>query len=97
MRELVVTDRAKQDIESIADFLATQFSNRAKIDFLLRLSEHFTLIEKMPLMYPASLTHPSVRRCVVHKNVALFYQLTDELILVLAVVDTRTNPDEIQF
>lgn len=97
MLELVVTDRAKQDIESIADFLAQQYSNRTKIDFLLRLSHHFELIEKMPLMYPTSVTNPSVRRCVVHKNVALFYQVTNELIFILAVIDTRTNPDELEF
>jgi plasmid stabilization system protein ParE len=80
MRELVITDTAKEDIESIALFLENSFSNRTKTEFLLHLSEHFALIESMPFMYQASETNPLVRRCVIHKNAACFYKVTDELI-----------------
>jgi len=97
MRELVITDTAKEDIESIALFLENTYSNRTKTEFLLRLSEHFALIESMPFMFQASDTNPHVRRCVIHKNAACFYKVTDKMILILSVVDTRTNPDAIQF
>jgi hypothetical protein len=51
----------------------------------------------MPFMFQASDTNPNVRRCVIHKNAACFYKVTDKMILILSVVDTRTNPDAIQF
>ncbi|HAK76437.1 MAG TPA: hypothetical protein DCR35_00565 [Runella sp.] len=97
MRELVITNTAKEDIESISFFLESNFSNRVKTEFLLRLSEHFALIESMPFMHQVSEKNPLVRRCVIHKNAAFFYQVTEELIIILAVFDTRANPNNFQF
>jgi plasmid stabilization system protein ParE len=60
MREVVITDTAKEDIELIADFLQKKYSNNSRIDFLLILSEKLQLIENMPFMYPVSKTNNKV-------------------------------------
>ncbi len=93
MRQTVLTDTAKADIEQIAHFVGENVSQKAKINFLTAFTERLLLIEKMPFMYQASEKNPGVRRCLVHKHVACYYKVTDELILILAVVDTRINPD----
>lgn len=49
MRELVITDNAKEDIEHIASVLKTQFSNQVKTDFLVNISENCFLLKKCPL------------------------------------------------
>ena len=72
MREVVLTDTAKEDIEHISSFLQNRFSNRSKIDFLVQLSEKLLFIEKMPFMYPTSPKNPNVRRCVIHKNTVCY-------------------------
>ncbi len=36
---VVITDTANQDLEFIASYLQNQFSNKAKTDFLVKLSE----------------------------------------------------------
>jgi len=54
MREVVITDKATEEIEAIASFLQNTYSNKVKVDFLVWLSEKLLLIEKMPFMYPAS-------------------------------------------
>jgi plasmid stabilization system protein ParE len=99
MREVVLTETAtaKEDIEYIASFLKNQFSNRTKIDFLVQLSEKLLFIEKMPFMYPASTKNPIVRKCIVHKNTVCFYEVTDKLVLILTVLDSRINPDDLRF
>jgi hypothetical protein len=33
MREVVITDTAKEDIEVISDFLREKFSNKSRLDF----------------------------------------------------------------
>ena len=97
MRELIITDTAKEDLESIASFLQNQFSNKVKTDFLVRLSERFLLIEEMPLMFPVSPKNKQVRRCVIHKNVSCFYEVTDNYVFILSILDNRINPDSSQF
>lgn len=51
----------------------------------------------MPFMYQASAANPDVRRCLIHKYVTCYYRVTDEFIFILAVVDTRMNPDNRPF
>ena len=68
MREVVITDTAKEDIEIVADFLQINYSSRVKIDFLVKFTEQLLLIEKMPFIYQASTSNPLIRRCVVNKN-----------------------------
>ncbi len=91
MREVVITDTAKEDIETIADFLQINYSSRVKMDFLVKLTEQLLLIEKMPFMYQASDSNPLVRRCVVHKNASFFYKVTDDYIFILSITDNRSE------
>ena len=91
MREVVITETAKIDLEFIATFLEINYSSRVKMDFLVKFTEQILLIEKMPFMYQASTSNPLVRRCVVHKNASFFYKVTDEHIFILSIVDTRSD------
>ncbi len=97
MKEVVITDTAKEDIEHIASFLQVKFSNKAKVDFLVKLSEKLLFIEKMPFMYATSTKNPRVRRCVIHKNATCFYEIGSELVYILSVLDTRVNPENNRF
>lgn len=97
MRELVITDTARGDLERIALFLKGNYSNQAKTNFLEAFAKRLQLIELMPFMYPVYEQKPSVRRCLIPKHTACFYEVTDEFILILAVLDTRADPDTIRF
>lgn len=97
MRELVITNSAKEDIELIADYLQRNYSNNSRIDFLLILSKKLQLIENMPFMYPVSKTNIRVRKCLIHKNCSLFYEVSDNLISLLSILDNRINPNSIRF
>lgn len=48
-------------------------------------------------MYQVSEKRADVRRCLIHKHAACYYKITDDLILILAVIDTRANPDSRSF
>jgi len=93
MRQTVLTDTAKADVEPITRFVGENVSQKAKINFLTAFAERLLLIEKIPFLYQASDKNPDVRRCLIHKHVACYYKVKDDLILILAVVDTRINPD----
>ena len=93
MRTSVLTQTAKDDLERIALFLEEIQSSRTKISFLNAFSERLLRLEQMPFMYQASDKDPDVRRCLIHQNAACFYRVTDTLVIILSIVDTRMNPD----
>lgn len=97
MREVFITDTAKADIEYIASFLQETYSNKVKVDFLVKLSEKLIFIEKMPFMYAPSVKNLQVRKCVIHKNAACFYEVSEKQIYILSVIDTRINPENSKF
>ena len=39
MMEILISDNAKEDIELITKFLKNKFSNKVRLEFLLRLSQ----------------------------------------------------------
>lgn len=93
MREVVITDNAKGEIEQIAFFLEHTYSNKTKVEFLVKLSEKLLFIESMPFMYPSSTKNPRVRKCIVHKNSVCFYEVKNDKIIILEVADSRIDPD----
>lgn len=80
------------DIEDISQYLQDNWSEKVKIDFLIRLTEQFTLISKMPLMFRASAKKPDVRECVMRKNTVIYYRIVEErFVQILSIQSTRRN------
>jgi plasmid stabilization system protein ParE len=93
--EIEFTHRAERNLEAIVAFLKERWSAKVKIDFLAQLSEQLVLISEMPYLYPVSPTKKDVRRCIVHKHTALYYQIQSDKIVVVTIQDTRINPDNL--
>lgn len=86
-----LSDRARADIEDISTYLAENFSEKSKIDFLLRLTDQMKLISEMPFIFRASATKAGVRECVLNKHTIIYYQVTDQLIKVLTIRNTKRD------
>ncbi|WP_084165743.1 type II toxin-antitoxin system RelE/ParE family toxin [Dyadobacter crusticola] len=85
-----MSDRARGDIEEIAAYLAARWSEKAKLDFLLSLTQQIDLISKMPYMYRASASKSGVRECVMKKHTLIYYEIVnDDLIRILTIRNTR--------
>lgn len=87
-----LSDRARADIEDISSYLAERWSEKTKIDFLIKLTDQLKLISEMPYMYRASLTKQGVRECIMNKQVIIYYQVVDEeMIKVLTIKGTKQD------
>lgn len=49
-----LSDRARQDIEQIAEYLYDHWSEQVKLNFLVTLTDKMKLIGQMPYLYKAS-------------------------------------------
>ncbi|MEI7582850.1 type II toxin-antitoxin system RelE/ParE family toxin [Runella sp.] len=89
-----LSERARRDIEQIADYLAKNWSERTKIEFLILLTEQMKLISTMLYLYKASQKQFNVRECVMNKHTVLYYRVSEETIEIITIRNTRQKPEE---
>jgi plasmid stabilization system protein ParE len=89
-----LSERARRDIEQIADYLSKNWSERTKIEFLILLTEQMKLISTMPYLYKASQKQFNVRECVMNKHTILYYRVLEETIEIITIRNTRQKPEE---
>ncbi|CAG5074347.1 hypothetical protein DYBT9623_05054 [Dyadobacter sp. CECT 9623] len=87
-----LSDRARGDIEEISAYLGEHWSEKIKTDFLVSLTNQIDLISKMPYMYRASPSKPSVRECTLNKQTLIYYEIINEdLIRILTIRNTKKD------
>jgi plasmid stabilization system protein ParE len=84
-----LSDRARGDIEEISAYLAENWSEKTKLDFLIRLTDQLKLISEMPYIFRASAAKKDVRECILDKHTIIYYQVIGETIQVLTIRNTR--------
>jgi len=85
-----LSDRARADIEEIANYLGDSWSETVKLDFLMRLTDQLKLISEMPYIFKSSQTKNGLRECVLNKHTIIYYQVVnDEMIQVITIRNTR--------
>ena len=92
-----ISKRAEENLEKIAKYLEANWSNSVKIDFLVQVSEHLQLLEIMPFMYRKSTKKDSIRECIVNKQTIMFYKITDDLVEIITIQNSRMNLDDLAF
>lgn len=87
---------AVEQLDAITTYLAEQWSQRVKTDFLAQLSDKLSLISRMPYMYRSSATKSEYRECVINKLTILFYQVNEaeKTVEIISIQSTRSGPAE---
>lgn len=84
------TNTAREEYRSIL-----QSAYDLSADSALELDEQLEVLQDRLLIFknlcPPHPEIPTFRRCVVTKTVALIYDLTETTIIIIAVIDTRSN------
>ena len=92
--KIIVTPSADADVNEIADFLEGNWSPQLAIRFLNAFYKSLDLLETAPEIGTQSQKIPGVRRKMIDKPNALYYELLNETLYVLRLFDTRSNPDD---
>ncbi len=85
------TDQAAEQLAELVDYLELEWSSKVRDNFLLKLEGAVEVIAAFPFAYPASEAFPEFRRCVVTAQTSLYYQVQQDEIEVVAVIDNRRD------
>lgn len=91
------TDTARSDYYEIVDYLIDNWGRKSARNFKNTVNAKLKLISKMPKMYPKTEARKKVRRCIVVKQVSMYYlevELDNEIIIVRFYANMK-DPDKL--
>lgn len=95
--QVEISKRAEENLDKIAKYLEQNFSNSVKMDFLIKISEHLQLLEIMPYMNRKSAKQENIRECIVNKQTIMFYRITENIVEIITIQNSRMNLDDLKF
>ncbi|MDR0737732.1 MAG: type II toxin-antitoxin system RelE/ParE family toxin [Prevotellaceae bacterium] len=86
------TAEAQNKLNVVFDYLENHWTSHEVKKFAKRLDEALSFIIKFPFIYPASTQNNMVRRCVLTRQISLYYKVNPTKILIITLFDNRQNP-----
>lgn len=96
VRKVIFSSKADNDLALIIDYLLKEWSDKQIRDFNNILDEKLEIIVNYPYSYPSILNNNNIRKCVLIKQISLYYLIRDESIIVLRLFDSRSNPSKLK-
>lgn len=96
-KEIFLTPIAKKDLEKIITYLTEFWDIQAASNFLNRFEQISSLIKSYPEIYPFVSKEKEIRKCILTKHNIIYFKLSGNTIQILAIFDTRQNPEKLSF
>jgi len=93
MLKVFFSETALKNLKGIKHYLISKWSERIYIKFKDKLKSTIDLISKNPEAFPKS--NKNIYKCVLSKQITIFYRFNSTEIQILSVFDTRQNPTKI--
>lgn len=87
--------KAKKDYVNILNYLQEEWSAKEVNKFTEKVSKTLFHIAKYPQIFPHS-QRKNIRKCVLTKQVTLYYKLRKKDIILITLFDTRQNPAKLK-
>jgi len=85
------TDEAKETFDIIVNFLENNWGSTSAKKFIEVTLQKIILISGQPYLFKASISK-NVRRAVITKHTSMFYEVSNEQIIILFFMDNRQEP-----
>ena len=85
------TDRSLSDSLAIKEYLEEKFSQREVDNFYDLLHAFENIVLSFPKLYPKSIKNKKTHRAVLSKQLSVFYTLSKDQIVIVAVLDNRMS------
>lgn len=95
-REIKFSIRAENALHKIMFYLKEEYSDRLQYDFLDKMNFALKAIQLNPEGFPKSEINNNQHKCVVTKQTTIYYRFNRNEIRILALFDTRMNPEKIK-
>lgn len=92
---IVFSERASIELSNVLEYIEKEWSLRVANDFTKTFNEKINNIRLNPYLYSPYKNKKYVRRCVVNKQVSLFYRIKIDEVQIITLYDNR-NPEKLK-
>ncbi len=92
---IIWTEAASISYQEYLSFLSQSWNEEVVNIFRQLLQNKIEGLKKFPKGCTYYTRSKNIRRCLIHKNVSLYYHYFDDTLLLLLIWDNRRNPDEL--
>ena len=90
------TEEATKNLENIIIYLETSWTSKELAKFFEKFEKQLLLLSIFPEAYPFSLKKKKIHKCVLTKNLTIFYSVEEEFLVLLSIFDTRQLPAKVK-
>lgn len=83
-------------LERLSEFLIEKWSEQSNIKFLNKLDSKLKTVQSNPEAYPQSEIEPGLRKCEITKQMTVLYEVQNDTIFVLTIIDSRQDRKKIK-
>jgi plasmid stabilization system protein ParE len=90
--KVVWSENSLSELKEIIEYLESNWTGKETSKFFKKLEKTIKQISINPLMFPKTEKKESVRRCVLSKQLTLYYQTDTNYLYIISLFDNRRNP-----
>jgi plasmid stabilization system protein ParE len=90
------TEEASKNLDGIILYLEINWTSKELKSFFRKLEKQLLILSIFPEAYPFSVKKKNIRRCVFTKNLAIYYIVGEEVLVLLSIFDTRQQPSNVR-
>ena len=94
--KVTISKRAEKYLDNVFDYLKHEWSEKVRKDFKKKLKDKIDLLRYNPYMFPVSQVKKGVRKCLITKHNAMYYQIKNFEVEIITIHDTRSNPESLK-
>jgi len=94
-RNVILSNRAKLKLDNLFLYLENEWSEKVKNEFIGKLNRIIEILSNNPKTFPASKKYPEILRCVLSRQISIFYKFDRKNIYIITVFDNRQNPQKL--
>lgn len=94
-RKVIISKRASLKLIRLLEYLETEWSAKVKDDFIQKLDKSLLIIQKNTDGFEKSKFISGLHKCVITKQISLFYKHDKNRIFIVSIFDNRQHPNRL--
>jgi plasmid stabilization system protein ParE len=90
------SERAANDLDIIVTYLRLQWSDKVAEKFIKKTEDIIAQLRIKPTLYPVIVERQEIRRVVITQHNSLYYKITDDIIYIVTIFDTRQDIEKLK-
>ena len=95
VHKISFSPEANTRLSQIVNYIQTEWSTEAANTFLLILDDKISNFKLFPYSSPSFYNKKEIRKCVITKQITLYYRIQDAEIEVITLFDSRQDTDKL--